>query len=281
MNKAQDCDLQLTLNEAFGAKLLNSIRFPWSIQYDLQPAYYPFDVLEQERSNGGEDDTGDAIIDEVLVEPLQQQFAAASADEAATVWGVDDLACEVEAAEDDTSERRYKIDVHSVSLIVPQKPSLKLGNPVTIDDLTVRVKARFKASIRVFGKEYSTIKTTPWVSLSGRSATLKLSADGARVLGTLVLDDIDLVAKVKILKWHYNCQLGLTRIMNKQLAKRGAFELLDLSAFQRSLLPESDIIAIESVTFDATATQLLVNLYVNSLASQTYDTDSSVERDDE
>lgn len=277
MNKTQDCDLQLTLNEAFGAKLLNSIRFPWSIKYDLQPAYYPFDVFEQEQTDN--DDASDAISDEVLAAPLQQQFTTAS-DDSDIQRPIDDLACDLDAADDDASERRYKIDVHSVSLVVPRKPSLKLGNPVTIDDLTVRVKARFKASIRVFGKEYSTIKTTPWVTLSGRSATLKLSAAGARVLGTLVLDDIDLVAKVKILKWHYNCQLGLTGIMNKQLAKRGAFELLDLSTFQRSLLPESDIIAVDSVDFDATATQLLVKLYVNSRASPTYDGDLSAERSD-
>lgn len=280
MKKNQDCDLQLTLNEAFGAKLLNSIRFPWSVQYDLQPAYYPFDVLEQEHSNADEDDTGDAIVEEVLVEPLQQRFSSTSIDEVEADPEQDELGCETDTSNDDSSERRYKIDVHSVSLVVPQKPALKLGNPVTIDDLTVRVKARFKASVRVFGKEYSTVKTTPWVTLSGRSATLKLSADGARVLGTLVLDDIDLVAKVKILKWQYNCQLGLTRIMNKQLAKRGAFELLDLSAFQRSLLPESDTIAVESVSFDATATQLLVKLYVSSLTSTPYESASSAKYDD-
>lgn len=267
MSNEHDCDLQLTLNAQFGTKILDSIRFPWSAQYDFQPAYYPFDLFDKEQSEIDKEEEGGIIADDVLVEPLQQRFGGEH-DHAVEDLENDYSAAEARAEIEAEGDSRYKIDFYSVSLIVPEKPKVALGNPVRIDDLTVRIKARFRASIRVFGKEYSTHKSTPWVTLYGRSATIKLFAEGATVFGAVVLNDIDLLAKVKIFKWHYDCQLGLTKLMNKHLAKRRAFELLDLSSFQRSIIPEGGNLAVDRVEFDETSDQLLVKLFVNS---QEYD----------
>lgn len=264
MTDKQDCDLQLTLNPRFGEKLLNSIRFPWSVQYDLQPAYYPFDILDKDEQKTREEFDDEGIANDVLVEPLQQRAAKQTTLQQEDEESLGEECPTTSAQAESDGERRYKIDIHSVSLVVPNKPTITLGNPVKISDLTVQVKARFKASIRVFGKEYSTHKSTPWVSLHGRSATLRLCAEGAKIMGTVNLDDIDLVAKVKIFKWHYDCQLGLTKIMNRQLAKRSAFELLDLSGFQRSLIPDAENITVERIAFDEAQDRLLVKLFINN-----------------
>lgn len=265
MDNEHDCDLQLTLNAQFGTKILNSIRFPWSAQYDFQPAHYPFDVFEKGQKEVDDEDS-EIVVDDVLAESFQKQFETEEPQRryAGESTASSDNSDPSDGENEEEENSRYKIDFYSVSLMVPEKPKVVLGNPVKIDDLTVRIKARFRASIRVFGKEYATHKSTPWVTLCGRSATLKLFSEGTKILGTVVLNDIDLVAKVKIFKWHYDCQLGLTKLMNKHLAKRSAFKLLDLSGFQQSLTPESERVAIERIEFDETSDQLLVKLFVNN-----------------
>lgn len=262
MNDEHDCDLTLTLNAQFATKILRSIHFPWSFQYDFQPAYYPFDVFHQNEATQEDDEAGGIIGDDVLAEPLQRQFSSTHEHQRSASSTQDMHESRTDAEAD--GERRYSIDFYSVSLVVPEEPKISLGNPIRIDDLTVRVKARFKASIRVFGREYSTHKSTPWVTLCGRSAELRLCSKGATIMGTPVLNDIDLVAKVKIFKWHYDCHLGLTKLLNKHLAKRGPVELLDLSAFQKSLTPDAENLKVERVEFDKASEQLLVKIFIDS-----------------
>lgn len=263
----QNSDLTLTLNAQFATKILRSVQFPWRFQYDFQPAHYPFDVFHQNEAVEDDEDAGSIIVDDILAEPLQSRYGSANDHQDGTE-GTQETRTNTESEAEAEGERRYKIDFYSVSLVVPEEPKICLGNPVLIDDLTVRVKARFKASIRVFGREYVTHKSTPWVTLRGRSASLRLCSNGATIMGMPTLNDIDLVAKVKIFKWHYDCHLGLTKLLNKHLAKRGAIELLDLSAFQQSLTPEAESLKVKRIEFDEASEQLLVKIFIDSPAPE-------------
>lgn len=262
MNDEKEYDLKLTLSAQFATKALRSVNFPWTFQYNFQPAHYPFDMLEKDETHFEGDEAGSSISDDILAEHLQQQFESDQDGRISTFGNSSQPNSQADTDAETAGDSRYNIDFYSVSLVVPEEPKIILGNPVRIEDLTVRIKAQFKASIRVFGKEYATHKSTPWVTLCGRSATLKLYSQGATILGGLTLNDIDLIAKVKIFKWHYNCHLGLTKLINKQLAKRDPFELLDLSTFQKSLTPEAESLKVDYIEFDETTDQLLLKLFI-------------------
>jgi hypothetical protein len=101
-----------------------------------------------------------------------------------------------------------------------QMPSSAMGNPVTLGSLRVAVRARAKACIRVFGREVCASATSPWIRFEGQQAALFLDVEGTRILGRARVADLDFVMTIRILRWEIKIRIGVTGLVNGQLARQ-------------------------------------------------------------
>ncbi|WP_292044634.1 hypothetical protein [Massilia sp. UBA6681] len=115
-----------------------------------------------------------------------------------------------------------------------EKPALVLGNPIVLNDTAVKVQAQIRGCIKII-KEFCATVTSPRVRIEGRKISLNLRPQGTKIFATASVDDIDIVVKIKILKWSFEIRIGITGIVNGQLKKEPPIEIVDLSSFEQAI----------------------------------------------
>lgn len=260
-DSASNCDLQLCVDSAFGQKFLNAVEFPLQVDFpsdsfadsDVEPYLDDGEVIEDEppspveRAQNGEDsDELGEVMQEVVAQALLDSYQQAQ-DETGPA-DTEDAPTEdkLPAVYD---KKRTKVEIISLSLIVPTAPTLHVGNPISLSDITVKIHAKIKVCVRVLGRWRCVRASIPWVTLSGREAILQLSSEGPIIYATPIVKNIDMTVAVKIFKWSVKCKLGLTRIVNRELRKRGPIQLVDLSSFEQSIPYSEKRPSIDSITF--------------------------------
>jgi hypothetical protein len=147
----------------------------------------------------------------------------------------------------DLDKRGPSVDVKWIKLDVTERPTLTLGNPVSLAHIVVHVQARIEACIKVLGKKFCASATSPRVRIEGREALIDLTNRGALVNGTPRFKDVDIVIRIKLWKWTYDIRVGVTGRINDQLRKAGPIKLIDLSAMEQNVPYSSSKIQIESI----------------------------------
>jgi len=93
-----------------------------------------------------------------------------------------------------------------------------MGNPLTLKDLRFAVRARLRGCIRIFGRESCVTVTTPRIRFEGRKAALFFDVVGTRIYGRAKVSNIDFVWRIRILRWTVSIRVGVTGLINRQLA---------------------------------------------------------------
>lgn len=117
-------------------------------------------------------------------------------------------------------EARLDSGVEWVEAELSQKPDVAMGNPLTLGGLRFAVRARLKGCIRIFGREVCVTVTTPWIRFEGRRAALFLEVAGKQIYGRAKVSDIDFVWRIRILRWTITIRVGVTGLINGQLARQ-------------------------------------------------------------
>jgi hypothetical protein len=99
---------------------------------------------------------------------------------------------------------------------------------VVLRDVALEVQAELKVGIRIFGK-WHWKNTSTRLDFEGRKAKLLLNAEGSRLLVLPELEDTDVVMKLAIWKWQLKCKFGVSYWINRQLAKRGPFPVVNFA----------------------------------------------------
>ncbi len=230
-------DLEIRLDARLATKLLSALEFPLQIEF-------PEDELEQEPLEVSEahtpeapheihEDGIEAIVEDVLVQPLIDHLDKTHADATKTVK---------------PAEKRYQVLVRSLTVTLPKPPQMVLGNPVELRDVALQVQADLKVGIRLLGK-WRWKNTCTNLDVKGRKAKLLLEAQQSRLLVLPELEDTDVVMKLSVWKWQLKCKFGVSRWINRQLAKRGPFKIIDFADVHggAQILGKSPAIEIQSI----------------------------------
>lgn len=229
----QKHDLEIRIDARLGQSLLHALEFPLQIDFsedDAEPLDLEVSEEHSEQTSHDEsehhegahdeslqhDDGIEAIVEDVLIQPLVDHL---------------DRTHKAQRPAGTPPDRRYQVMVRSLSVIVPTAPELSLGNPVELSNVALRVKAQLKIGVRILGKWRWRDTTTPWVDLEGRKATLMLDALNSQVVAVPELQDTGVAITLNIWKWKLKCRLGLSKWINRQLAKRGPFKVVDFADF--------------------------------------------------
>lgn len=140
-----------------------------------------------------------------------------------------------------------------------EKPQLTLANPIVLGNMVAKVQAQIRACLKVLGKEVCVTVTSPKVRIEGRQALLSLFGQGPKIFASPRLSDIDIVIKIKILKWSFKIRIGVTDLANKQLQKQGPILLMDLSTFEQKIPYSSKQLRVAGFDFSGGADGLNVN----------------------
>lgn len=231
-------DLEIRLDARLATKLLASLEFPLRIEFpeDELVEAEPLEVSEAhtpEASHEIHEDGIEAIVEDVLVQPLMDHLEKSHADATKTVK---------------PAEKRYQVIVRSLNVTLPKPPQMVLGNPVELRDVALQVQADLKVGIRLLGK-WRWKNTCANLDVEGRKAKLLLEAEQSRLLVLPELEDTDVVMKLSVWKWQLKCKFGVSRWINRQLAKRGPFKVIDFAEVHggAQILGKSPTIEIQSI----------------------------------
>jgi hypothetical protein len=211
-------DLEIRIDAKLGKTLLDALEFPLHLELpEGELDEVDLDISDDFSSelNKEEHDEGiAAIVEDVLVQPLADHLEKAFAEN-----------------KNETPEKRYRVLVRSLSITVPRAPDLAIGNPVELHNIALNVKAQLKIGVRFLGKWRWQETTTPWLTMEGRKAVLKLEALDSQLLVVPELQDTGVVISLNIWKWPLKCRLGLSKWINRQLLRRGPFKVVDFADF--------------------------------------------------
>ena len=230
-------DLEIRLDARLATKLLAALEFPLRIEFpEDELEQEPLEVSEAhtpEASHEIHEDGIEAIVEDVLVQPLVDHLDKTHVDPA-------------KAAK--AAEKRYQVNVRSLTVTLPKPPQMVLGNPVELRDVTLQVQAELKVGIRLLGK-WRWKNTSANLDVEGRKAKLLLEAQQSRLLVLPELEDTDVVMKLSVWKWQLKCKFGVSRWINRQLAKRGPFKIIDFADVHggAQILGKSPTINIHSI----------------------------------
>jgi len=210
-------DLEIRLDASLANSFLAALEFPLRIEF-------PEDELEEEALEVSEahvrettddipEDGIEAIVEDVLVQPLMDHLEKTHNPSAKPAKA---------------AEKRYQVQVRSLVVILPRAPQMHLGNPVELRDVALQVQAELKVGIRLLGK-WHWKNTSTQLDFEGRKARLLLETKGSRLLVLPELEDTDVVMRLAIWKWQLKCKFGVSRWINRQLAKRGPFPVVDFA----------------------------------------------------
>lgn len=237
-------DVSLSIGTSLVANLFASIDYPWRKRIDVDRFLDWDDEIEcevvavnpeYEGSDyaGEEPDYLDPLIDlflahrERAVEPGSPEEALVALFQP-YVSGTPSRDTILERMDADASapERlaaywkpSLKVSVEWVEFELSKAPNAAMGNPVTLGDLRIAVRAKAKACIRAFGESVCIKITSPWVRFEGKKIEVALPVEGLKVKAHARAHDIDFVIKIKVWKWTYKIRIGMTGYVNKFLSK--------------------------------------------------------------
>jgi len=216
-------DLEIRLDAKLAEKLLSALEFPLRVEFpEEELEEEPLEVSEAHapESHDAADTHGElhedgieAIVEDVLVQPLVDHLDRTHAETAKA---------------SKTAEKRYQVQVRGMTVTIPRAPQMVLGNPVELRDVALQVHADLKVGIRVLGK-WRWKNTSTNLEFEGRKAKLMLEAQQSRLLVLPELEDTDVIMKLSIWKWQLKCKFGVSKWINRQLAKRGPFKVIDFA----------------------------------------------------
>ena len=237
---SQTTDIQFFLNTQLAQKLLQSIEFPLEMHFlendqaasaesahvdsagmedesEDPPTIMPEQEPEEKTAIWGDfsvtipqDMPGEDNEERLDTADLEDTIAGISEDRSdldlvgATVDDAPE--CDnTEQARVDSSlpdKKRSRVEIMGLSLTVVSAPDVQIGNPVILSNLTIKVRAKLRVFVQLFGRWHSFPIKIPQVTLQGQAATLTLTARGAAIVATPELQDLDITTAVKVFKKH-------------------------------------------------------------------------------
>ncbi|MDN3646344.1 hypothetical protein QWY75_09040 [Pontixanthobacter aestiaquae] len=159
----------------------------------------------------------------------------------------------------DFASSRFEAGIDWVEAELSKRPDPAMGNPVTLSNLKIAVRARAKACIKVFGRKFCVKATSPWIRFEGKQAAVHFDVDGAKIYGRGQVSKLDFVMTIKILRWRIKVRIGVTGIVNRQLSKQRPL-LMDFSSVRVKVPGVGLKYSISSVDMPASGTETRIVL---------------------
>jgi len=153
----------------------------------------------------------------------------------------------------------FKWELIRVDATIRSKPRFKLGNPISARGVDLSASATGKACVKVF--KWRCVKiVTPAMRFDIGRIDVNFDVQGRKVFGRLSVSDFDWVITIRIFGFRIKIKIGLTKIVNKELAKMKPYEIVDLSSFERELPFTAKRMTVAGVAIGGDGRDLLISV---------------------
>lgn len=251
-------DVSISIGSSLATNLFSSLQYPWRKKLDgdrrqSDDGNIDFDVLEPT------DDTDLTVDEPAYVDAMIDAYldnAGTPTREGSTEQAISDLIKPYisntagtrdearqaikNAMENDSdfAGRLYsvlgvswKTKVDWIEFELSKAPGSHLGNPMALTDLKIAARAKIESCVSAWGWHGCLRMTTEWFRFEGRKAQVELGVYGLQIKAKASTSDIDFIIKIKIWKFSTKIRIGITKYVNKYLAKMHPV-VLDLGAIR-------------------------------------------------
>ncbi len=155
--------------------------------------------------------------------------------------------------------RVASLDIRWVKVTVMNRPSGALGNPIRIGNLRLKVQAKVRVCVRVFGRNYCTDITSPNVEFQAQEVRVALQMRGLQIWAVPSIKNIDLVIRVRILGVSFTFTIGVTGVVNGLLKDKSVM-VFDAGVLRFPLPSLNRAFAVTAVDIPAGAGATTFNL---------------------
>ncbi|ADL01385.1 hypothetical protein [Brevundimonas subvibrioides] len=159
----------------------------------------------------------------------------------------------------DALARVASVSIQWVKVTVVRRPLATLGNPLRIGNLNLKVQAKVRACIRIFGRRICTDVTSPNVEFQAQEVRIDLQTRGLQIWAVPSIKNIDLVIRVRILGVSFTFTIGVTGVVNGLLKDRSVM-VFDATTLRFPLPTLNRAFAVTAVEVPATTGATTVNL---------------------
>jgi hypothetical protein len=156
-----------------------------------------------------------------------------------------------------TAKRGVEIDW--IKIIVVKEPGAELGNPIRIKNLTLKVQARARLCVRLFGKDRCINATTPKVEFQAHEVRVALDKRGEQIWAVPSVKDLDLVIRVRILGIKFTFTIGVTKVTNRFLRSKSTM-IFDAQTLAFPLPTFKLAFSIRDITIPSSSTATTIAL---------------------
>ena len=159
----------------------------------------------------------------------------------------------------DALARVASVSIRWVKVTVVRRPSAALGNPIRIGNLNLKVQAKVRVCVRIFGRNPCTDVTSPNVEFQAQEVRVDLQTRGLQIWAAPSIKNIDLVIRVRILGVSFTFMIGVTGVVNGMLRDKSVM-VFDAAALRFPLPTLNRAFAVTAVEIPAATGATTVNL---------------------
>ena len=159
----------------------------------------------------------------------------------------------------DALARVASVSIRWVKVTVVRRPSAALGNPIRIGNLNLKVQARVRVCVRIFGRNVCTDVTSPNVEFQAQEVRVDLQTRGLQIWAVPSIKNIDLVIRIRILTASFTFTIGVTGVVNGLLRDKSAM-VFDAAALRFPLPTLNRAFAVTAIDIPGGSGATTVNL---------------------
>lgn len=167
-----------------------------------------------EAEQGGAPDPSDRELYDLIASRVGPSLAAT---ESSVMSALEADSAAFAPALADALARVASVSIRWVKVTVVRRPSAELGNPIRIGNLNLKVQAKVRVCVRIFGRNYCRDVTTPDFEFQAQELRVDLQTHGLQIWAVPSIKNIDLVIRVRILGISFTFTIGVTGVINSLL----------------------------------------------------------------
>lgn len=159
----------------------------------------------------------------------------------------------------DALARVASVSIRWVKVTVVRRPSAALGNPIRIGNLNLKVQAKARVCVRIFGRRICTDVTSPNVEFQTQEVRVDLQTRGLQIWAVPSIKNIDLVIRIRILGVSFTFTIGVTGVVNGLLKDKSVM-VFDAAVLRFPLPTLNRAFAVTAVDIPGGSDATTVNL---------------------
>jgi hypothetical protein len=145
-------------------------------------------------------------------------------------------------------KKYFKFTLKYTDLKITRLPTAVMSNPISINNVEMEARVAVEACIYL-GRWRCADITTGWVKFKAEGFDIKMISTGLNIAAEPSVREMKFVVKISLFGYNFPIEIGISKVVNKYLKKKGPQPIVDLSGFEFEFAVLKRKFVVESVGF--------------------------------